>query len=260
MSTSRSFDRVAAIYDQTRPLLAPIATHGIQAIVDHIAPKAQVLDVGTGTGRISVPLLERGVDLIGCDISTNMLKRLQEKYSAARILQADAAQLPFPAQRFNAVLTVHVLHLIPPWREALREFRRVLVSGGVYLNVRTWDPVGETIRGRMREHWRSWLDAQGIDARPTGLRDDAEFQSELSSLGAQLTEVEVVRYPVMFTVREELDYFASRVNSNSWEIPDEVYNASVQELRAWADREITDLDQPRSEEVRFVINVARFEG
>jgi len=140
MSTSRSFDRAANIYDQTRPLLEPIATHGLQAILDIIGPNARVLDVGTGTGRISVPLLERGVDLIGCDLSAQMLKRLQEKYPAARIAQADASQLPFPAHRFDAVLTVHVLHLIPPWREALREFRRMLVPGGVYLNVRTWDP------------------------------------------------------------------------------------------------------------------------
>ena len=260
MSTSRSFDRAANIYDQTRPLLEPIATHGLQAILDIIGPNARVLDVGTGTGRISVPLLERGVDLIGCDLSAQMLKRLQEKYPAARIAQADASQLPFPAHRFDAVLTVHVLHLIPPWREALREFRRMLVPGGVYLNVRTWDPVGVNIRGRMREYWRSWLESQGVDARPTGLRDDNEFQSELRALGAQLTELEVVRYPMTFTVREELEYYASRVNSNSWEIPDDIYHASVEELRIWVDREIGDTSLPCAEEVRVVINVARFES
>jgi ubiquinone/menaquinone biosynthesis C-methylase UbiE len=260
MSTSRSFDRAANIYDQTRPLLEPIATHGLQAILDIIGPNARLLDVGTGTGRISIPLLERGVDLIGCDLSAQMLKRLQDKYSTVRIVQADASQLPFSAHRFDVVLTVHVLHLIPPWREALQEFRRMLVPGGVYLNVRTWDPVGVTIRGRMREYWRSWLETQGVDARPTGLRDDNDFQSELRSLGAQLTEVEVVRYPMTFTVREELDYYASRVNSNSWDIPDDVYNASVEELRAWVNREIGDLNLSRAEEVRVVINVARFEG
>jgi ubiquinone/menaquinone biosynthesis C-methylase UbiE len=260
MSNSRSFDRAASIYDQTRPLLEPIATHGLQAILDHIGPSARVLDVGTGTGRISVPLLERGVDLIGCDLSDKMLRRLQEKYPAARIAQADAARLPFPAHRFDAVLTVHVLHLIPPWREALREFRRVLAPGGVYLNVRTWDPVGVTIRGRMREYWRSWLESKGVDARPTGLREDNEFQSELRSLGAELTEVEVVRYPVTFTVREELEYYASRINSNSWDIPEDVYNASVAELRAWVNRETGDLNLPCAEEVRFVINVVRFQG
>src|SRR5215813_1513680 len=209
MNTSRSFDRAADIYDQTRPLLKPIAKHGLQAILDHVGPNAHILDVGTGTGRISIPLLERGADLIGCDISSKMLRRLQGKYLPARIAQADASRLPFPTSRFDAVLTVHVMHLIPPWREALREFRRVLVPGGVYLNVRTWDPVGVNIRGRMREFWRDWLKAQGVDASSIGIRDSSEFLPELRSLGAQLSEVDVVHYHLTYTLRAELERFES---------------------------------------------------
>src|SRR5574341_315074 len=154
MSTSRSFDRVASIYDQTRPLHEPIARHGLQALLDIMGSNVRILDVGTGTGRISIPLLERGVDLIGCDISAKMLRRLQEKLPLARISQADAAHLPFRTGQFKVVLTVHVLHLIHPWREALREFQRVLVPGGTYLNVKTWEPVGVSIRGQMRDVWR----------------------------------------------------------------------------------------------------------
>jgi ubiquinone/menaquinone biosynthesis C-methylase UbiE len=260
MSTSRSFDRVASIYDQTRPLHEPIAKHGLQAILDIAGPKARILDVGTGTGRISVPLLEHGADLIGCDISTKMLRLLQEKLPAARIAQADASQLPFPDAHFDVVLTVHVLHLIPPWREALREFRRVLVPGGVYLNVKTWEPVGVSIRGKMREFWRDWLKDHGVDARPSGLRDEVEFQSELQALGAQRTEMEVVRYPLNFTLRGELEHFASRTNSNTWDIPEDAYNASLAELHAWVAREYSDLDPDKQleDQVRFVIDIIRF--
>src|SRR5689334_6513039 len=87
MNQSRSFDRAANIYDQTRLLLDPIARQGIQAILDITGPEARVLDVGTGTGRISIPLLERGLDLVGCDLSVKMLRRLQEKYSSPRLAQ-----------------------------------------------------------------------------------------------------------------------------------------------------------------------------
>ena len=260
MSTSRSFDRAASIYDQTRPLLEPIAKHGLQAILGLTGPKARILDVGTGTGRISIPLLERGADLVGCDISAKMLTRLHEKFPSARISQADASQLPFPAGQFDAVLTVHVMHLIPPWREALREFRRVLVPGGIYLNVRTWDPVGISIRGQMRKFWRDWLGEQDVDARLPGIQDGSEFLPELSSLGAQLTEVEVIRYPVTFTLRAELQRFASRVYSDSWYIPDDIHAASLEELRTWVHREHGDLDQQLEEEVRFVVDAARFEN
>jgi ubiquinone/menaquinone biosynthesis C-methylase UbiE len=258
--TSLSFDRAANYYDQTRPLFEPIARQGIQAILDLMGPRARVLDVGTGTGRISVPLLERGVDLVGCDLSSMMMRRLQEKIPSARLAQADASRLPFPADRFDAVLTVHVLHLISPWREALREFKRVLVPGGVHLNVRTWAAVGESVREQVRLFWRRCLAAQGVDAGSPGVRDHEEFLQEMKSLGARHTEVEVVRFSLPFTLREVLDRFASRIYSDSWDIPEAVHQASLKELRAWVDREYGDLDRPREDEVRFVIDAVRFDG
>ena len=260
MSNSISFDRAANIYDQTRPLLEPITKQGLQAILDITGSKAHILDVGTGTGRISIPLLERNADLIGCDLSLKMLMRLQEKFSSARIAQSDASRLPFPSAHFDAVLTVHVMHLISPWHEALREFRRVLVPGGVYLNVRTWATVGTSVREQIRVFWRTGLVAQGVDIGLPGVRDHEEFLQELRSLDARLTEAEVIRYPLTFTLREELDRMASRVSSETWNIPDPVFAASLEELRTWVDREYGDLDQQREDEVRFVIDVARFEG
>ena len=258
MNSSRSFDRAADIYDQTRFLFEPIATHGVQAILELIGPSARVLDVGTGTGRISVPLLERGVDLIGCDLSVKMLRRLQEKLPSARIAQADASLLPFPTAHFDFVMTVHVLHLIPPWREALREFKRVLKPEGAYFNVKTWEAVGTSMRGEIREFWRSWLKAHGVNAYLTGVQRNAESLPELQSLGAQVTELEVIRYPLKFTLREELERFASRVYSDAWDVPDLLFETSIQELRTWASHEYGDLDQPRADEVRFVIDLARF--
>jgi ubiquinone/menaquinone biosynthesis C-methylase UbiE len=258
MNSSRSFDRAADIYDQTRFLLEPIAVHGIQAILDLIGPRARVLDVGTGTGRISVPLLERGVDLIGCDLSARMLRRLQEKLPAARIAQADAALLPFPTAHFDFVMTVHVLHLVPPWREALREFKRVLKPKGAYFNVKTWEAVGASIRGDIREYWRSWLKAHGVNAYLTGVQRNAESLPALESLGATLTEREVIRYPLTFTLRGELERFASRAYSDAWDIPEGIFEASVEALHAWVNKEYGDLDQERADEVRFVIDVARF--
>jgi ubiquinone/menaquinone biosynthesis C-methylase UbiE len=55
-----------------------------------------------------------------------MLLRQREKYPLARLIQSDAVYLPFASGHFDAVLIVHVMHLIGPWREALREFKRVL--------------------------------------------------------------------------------------------------------------------------------------
>ena len=258
MNNSRSFDRAASFYDQTRPLPELIAKPGLQAILDITGPSARLLDVGTGTGRISIPLLERGLDLVGCDLSARMLARLREKSPSARMAQADATYLPFPSGHFDFVMTVHILHLIPAWRDALREIWRVLSPGGAYLNVTTWGSSGASIRERLRTFWRNWLEAEGFNASNPGLQNRKELVRELESMGADLREVEVLRYPLTFALGEELDRFASRIYSDSWDIPNPAFDASVKELRAWAEHQYGDLDQPREDEVRFAIDVVRF--
>jgi len=258
MNTSLSFDQAADFYDQTRPLFEATANVGIQALLDAAGKEARILEVGTGTGRISIPLLERGADLIGCDLSAKMLKRQQEKYPAACLAQSDAVFLPFPSYYFDAVLTVHVMHLIGPWREALHEFKRVLKEGGVLLNVRTYESVGTSTRGAMRDHWRNWVDSQGVNTRHPGAQSTEEVQDELKSMGARLKEVEAVRFSIPFTLRAELDRYASRLFSDTWSVPEAIYQASLDELRLWVEREYGDLDSDRAETVRFVFDVASF--
>ena len=260
MSNSRSFDRAAGFYDQTRLTLEPIAKYGIPAIHNIIGSGARVLEAGAGTGRISIPLLERGVDLIGCDLSSKMLKRLQEKAPSASILQEYATHLPLTTAHFDYVLTVHVLHLIPSWREVLREFKRVLIPGGAYLNAKTWAAVGNPIGEQIRKFWRDWLAERGSNGRHPGVQDQDELFQELRSLGAEVDEVEVVRFSDPYILREELDRFAARTASYTWDIPDAIFDESVRALRAWVEAEFGSLDQQVEDEVRFAIDVARFPG
>jgi ubiquinone/menaquinone biosynthesis C-methylase UbiE len=241
-------------------MLEPIAKYGIPAILDILGPKARILEAGAGTGRISIPLLERGVDLIGCDLSSKMLHRLQEKSPSARIVQVDATHLPFPSAHFDNVLTVHVLHLIPSWREVLREFRRVLISGGAYINAKTWASVGNPVGDQLRTHWREWLAEHGESGQHPGVQDNDQLFQELRSLGAEVKEVEVVRFSDSYILREELDRFAARTYSYTWDIPESIFDPSVRELRGWAEGQFGGLDQEITDEVRFAMDVARFPG
>jgi ubiquinone/menaquinone biosynthesis C-methylase UbiE len=259
MKKNRLFDRAAENYDQTRPALEPIATHGTQAILDQVRLDARILDVGAGTGRISIPLLERGLDVFGSDLSPKMLSRFLEKMPSARVVLADAARLPFPTGHFDAVLTVHVLHLVSRWQDALDEIKRVLKPGGVYLNIRTWESVGVSNRDRVREYWSHWIAERGYDGRHPGAQDRQEVNAELISMGARIEEIDVVYYTFSTNMTDELKRFTDRVYSNTWEIPDQVYDESLATLRAWMEVEFGDLDQQFEDQLHYVIDVAHFD-
>jgi ubiquinone/menaquinone biosynthesis C-methylase UbiE len=257
MTTSRSFDRAAGFYDQTRDLPEPVATHGLPALLKFIAPHGKILDVGTGTGRISVPLLRLGADVIGVDLSLNMMAKLREKYPASRLAQADASRLPCRSQQFDAVLTMHVMHLVAPWRAALREYHRVLKPGGVYIDSTQWHDQTSPLR-RIRDQWHTLIEAQGAQWRRPGAQNPDEISAELNTMGAQLEEVEVLRYYSSSTPRGALAQIRSRVCSDAWDVPKEVFEATFKEITAWTKKEFKDLDKPISTERRFVLRITKF--
>jgi ubiquinone/menaquinone biosynthesis C-methylase UbiE len=255
--SSISFDRAAGFYDSTRDLPAAVATQGIQAILEAAGPGARILDVGTGTGRISVPLLQGGADLFGCDLSLKMMAQLRRKYPPARLAQADAAFLPYPDGCFDALLTVHVMHLVGPWREALGEFRRALKQGGVYLNART-ERQPDAPRARLFDVWRSRVQAHGASVKSARRQADAELHAELRQMGAQVQQIEAARFTRRYTVNAILDELSGRMFSISWDIPDEAYQAALDDLRGWAGETYPDPQQPFEENSRFLLDVVRF--
>jgi SAM-dependent methyltransferase len=55
----------------------------------------QLLDVACGTGKSFVPMLERGYEVAGCDISPAMVAEARDKAPDAEILVADMRDLPW---------------------------------------------------------------------------------------------------------------------------------------------------------------------
>jgi ubiquinone/menaquinone biosynthesis C-methylase UbiE len=71
--------------------------------------KGKVLEIAVGTGRITLPLLEAGVDIYGLDISEGMLKVLEEKAKKkkidikGRIKKSDMRKFKFN-QKFDLII------------------------------------------------------------------------------------------------------------------------------------------------------------
>ena len=95
-----------------------------------VGPGSRVLDVACGPGFLAAAAAERGASAVGIDFSRAQVATARRLVPEVRFEVADAAQLPFGAASFDAVLCgFGMLHLPDPLAAA-REARRVLVSGG----------------------------------------------------------------------------------------------------------------------------------
>jgi SAM-dependent methyltransferase len=104
--------------------------------------KGRVLELGCGTGRISVPLAKGGVDLVGVDRSAEMLSRIPgliarpKSRIPAYFVRADIRGLPFRARTFATVIAPYGIlqSLIRPrdLAETLASVARVIDRGGTF--------------------------------------------------------------------------------------------------------------------------------
>lgn len=132
------FDNQAAGYDAwyTTPMGELVDRLEKEAVFRLLEPRSglTLLDMGCGTGNYAVELAVRGLSVTGVDVSPAMLERAREKARARGLAvswqRADARQLPFADESFDAVLSVTALEFIPDPASALGEAYRVLKPGG----------------------------------------------------------------------------------------------------------------------------------
>jgi SAM-dependent methyltransferase len=93
---------------------------------------ADVLDLGCGTGSLSLLAAERGHRVTGVDRSPNMVDLARAKLAGrdAVFLVGDAAEPPVGEERFDVVLVRHLLWALPDPGRALRHWRELLRPGG----------------------------------------------------------------------------------------------------------------------------------
>ena len=79
-------ERVAARYDDSSAaMFSSEAVEPAVALLAELAVGGRALELGIGTGRIALPLAERGVEVHGIDLSRAMVARLREKPGGDRI-------------------------------------------------------------------------------------------------------------------------------------------------------------------------------
>ncbi|MBA3826504.1 MAG: class I SAM-dependent methyltransferase [Ktedonobacterales bacterium] len=266
---SISFDRATAYYDATRGYPAGVEQGVADAIVTAAAatPTTRFLEMGIGTGRIAFPLITRGYMYTGIDLSEKMMALLRQKLSDyataqptaavhANLLQGDVTQLPYADASFDVALMVHVLHLIPNWRDAISEALRVLVPGGVLLN--GYDEAIQTSDARsVQRQWFEILRELGYEAGgigPAGFSNGNEVLAELEARGLAPEKLRTITWSVAESPQQAIEHIANRQWSRTWSIPDDIFTASVARLSQEAAAHFGDqLMVPKSREFQFVM-------
>ncbi len=131
MTKPAIFDAIAFQYDENRG-----GEERGQRFAASFAPllkrDERVLEVGVGTGVVASALEAQGFNVIGVDVSREMLKRAISR--VRQVVWADMNTLPFVENSFGSVYAVWALHLAQNIPEMLHEIRRILIEGGAFLN------------------------------------------------------------------------------------------------------------------------------
>jgi SAM-dependent methyltransferase len=146
--TTERYDRIADGYARFwGPVIAPWGIKVLDLIEDDIAAGArEVLDLGTGTGRVAFEAVRRWPDVrvTAIDPSSGMLataKRLAgdeltfQQRRRLELVEAFGDNLGGAVGRFDVGVSAFVLQLVPSRGRVLREVRRVLRGGGRFAYV-----------------------------------------------------------------------------------------------------------------------------
>lgn len=138
-------DSIAAYWDDAAAAFDDEPDHGLRADPTRAAwagllrsrmppDPVDVLDLGCGTGSLSLLLAEAQHRVTGVDLAPRMVERARAKFRAAgvrgRFLTGDASKPPTGDQRFTVLLSRHLVWTLPDPAAALRAWVTRLTPGG----------------------------------------------------------------------------------------------------------------------------------
>jgi ubiquinone/menaquinone biosynthesis C-methylase UbiE len=111
-----TFDEAAQLYDRARPGYPPELCDDFVQLAG-IGAGSRVLEIGAGTGQVTVPLVERGCQIVAVELGAAMaaiLRRKVARFSSVTIVVSAFEDWPLPAEPFDAVISATAFHWIDP--------------------------------------------------------------------------------------------------------------------------------------------------
>ena len=146
-------------------------------------PRQRILDLGCGSGRLSLALARAGHAVTGVDPAPASLAAARAKPGAEAVVWVEGTSRSIPTARFDlALMTSHVAQVFVEdraWREALADLARGLVAGG-RLAFDARDPSARA--------WERWNPRDSRRRVTLSNGDAVEVWTELTSVRERIVE------------------------------------------------------------------------
>lgn len=186
-----------------------------------LGPGVRVLDVGAGSGGLSIPAARRGAEVTAVDIAPTMIKRLEARARAEglRGVQAQVGngeQLDFADDAFDVVVSLNGVSVFPDLSAGVREAVRVTRPGGTVL-VAAFGPLPEAeFVSFLLAAVRAVLPDAGPPPQhplpPFRLSQPGAMQRTLTQAGLHDVRVEDATWETRFTSAD--DFLLTALSSN----------------------------------------------
>jgi SAM-dependent methyltransferase len=175
---TRGFEDAGERYERGRPEYPAAAVDWlVRQLGVGEGPGGRVLDVGAGTGKLTRPLLERGLRVIAVEPVAGMRAVLERTAPGADVRAGRAEALPLRAAEVDGVVAGQAFHWFAN-ADALREFARVLGPNGrlaLVWNRRDLDQPLQAALGRLVAPYRATAPEHASDAWRAAFTGDAPF-------------------------------------------------------------------------------------
>jgi malonyl-CoA O-methyltransferase len=224
-ANARRFSRAAATYDAHAVVQQEVAQQVAALAREWLAPNAQVLDAGCGTGALAALLPDYA--FLHCDHAEAMCRATYARNTAFPALCADITALPLQDNVMQGYLSSLCWQWVSPLPPAIDEMQRVLSEGGIAI-------IATLIEGTFRELQQA-LEALDLPQRMLAFLPAATVQGMIETAGLTIMHQAQVTYPMQYADAHRFCTALRGIGATAPQAKRPLRRQELQQLMQWYD-------------------------